>query len=288
MGLRDVLTRLTEERVDVSGGFILDLAAAVEWHAKANGSVPVAEIDAAGIRKMMRLLVQHGRSARTVNNYRYGILHLWRAARRYGLTARPMPDREECPKLKEAQRVPTAWTPQQLKLLIAQCRTVPTKRGWGAHHWEALVCTVYDTSVRIGALMKSKRSAFVAHERRLRIPGEFHKSKRDTVHELHQNTCDLLATLWRPMSDDRLFPWPWHEDEIWRKFRAIVSAAGLSATRRDMFHKIRRTSYTYVYVAHGVAAASEHASHTEDLSRYYLDPTFLPKPNPLDALPRPA
>lgn len=288
MTLRDVLTRLTEERVDVSEGFILDLAAAVEWHAKANGPVPVSDLSAAQIRAMMRLLTKHGRAARTVNNYRYGILHLWRAARRYGYTKQPVPDRDECPKMKEAMRVPTAWTTEQLALLVAQCRTAPIRRGWGAHHWEALVATVYDTSVRIGALMKAKRSAFSQHERRLRIPGEFHKSKRDTVHSLHQNTCDLLLTMRRPPGDDRLFPWPWHEDEIWRKFRKIVSAAGLSATRRDMFHKIRRTSYTYVYVAHGVQAASEHASHTEDLSRFYLDPTFLPKPNPLDALPRPA
>lgn len=262
------------------------MAAAVAWHAKANGPVAVADLDAAQVRAMMRLLTKHNRAARTVNNYRYGILHLWRASRRYGWTAQSLPDKDECPKLKEAKRAPTAWSPAEMQQLLAQCRTVPVKRGWGGPHWEALVSTIYDTSIRIGALMKAPRSAFQHHHRRLHIPGEFHKSKRDTVHALHPDTCDMLLMLRRPQGDQRLFPWPWHEDEIWRKFRKIVSDAGLSATRRDMFHKIRRTSYTYVYVAHGMQAASEHASHTEDLSRFYLDQSFLPKPNPLDALPR--
>jgi integrase len=286
MTLRDVLARLTDERVDVSGGFLLDLRAAVEWHAKANGEVSVSNLDASQIRAMMRLMVKSGRMARTVNNYRYNVLHLWRAARRYGWTTQPLPDKDQCPKLKVPQRAPTAWNPEEMKRLIQQCRGVRVRRGWGPYHWEALVSTIYDTSVRIGALMKCQRSSFQPNERRLHIPGEFHKSKRDTVHQLHQTTCDLLTTIWRPHGDNRLFPWPWHEDEIWRKFRAIVSSAGLSSTRRDMFHKIRRTSYTYVYVAHGMQAASEHASHTEDLSRFYLDTSFMPKPNPLDALPR--
>lgn len=56
--------------------------------------------------------------------------------------------------------------------------------------------------------------------------------------------------------------------------------------RRDKFHRLRRTSYTLVAKAFGVEAASRHAAHKQDLSRFYLDRSQIDA-DPLQALPRP-
>ena len=286
MQLRDALARLTEERVDLSHGYILDLQAAVGWFHKANGAVDLAGLSAAHLRAMMRRIVSAGRSARTANNYRAAILRLWENALGWGWTSRPVPSAKECPRLREPRRMPTAWRPEQVNALVQSCRRQETRRGWSGRHWEALVMTIYDTSLRVGCLLAADVECVDERSRRLNIPGEFHKHRRDTSHVLHTDTVNLLLSLWRPRGSRALFPFPWHKRELWRKFRAIVEGAGLPATRRDLFHKLRRTSYTYVAVRHGVAAASRHAAHLDDLSRYYLDPTFL-EAAPLEALPRP-
>lgn len=112
------------------------------------------------------------------------------------------------------------------------------------------------------------------------------KGRRDTVHRLHPSTLEVLNRI--SPKTGLLFNWPFHRDELWRRFsREILIPAGLPATRRDKFHRVRRTSYTMVAKAYGIAAASEHAAHKQDLSRFYLDTSLLERQNPLDALPRP-
>lgn len=286
MTLRDVVQRLTEERVDLSDGQLYVLRAAVRWYERACADSRVETLSAANIRKMMRAIVTV-RSRDTVNNYRARILYLWRQSRKHG--APSLPDPGEVPRLRGPQRLPTAWRPDQLCRIMEQCSRARQIAHWGPEHWEALVLTVYDTSLRIGCLRKSDVGQLEHDPPRLRVPAEFQKGGRDTYQPLHPETAEKLSVLYRPPGDRRLFPWPYCPRQIWIKFRSdILIPAGLPATRRDQFHKIRRTSYTLVYVKHGLTAAMEHASHTEDLSRYYLDPTFLEKPNPLDALPRPA
>ena len=166
------------------------------------------------------------------------------------------------------------------------CRTAPTGRGWGPDHWEALILTVYDTSLRIGCLMKIPATSLLAVECRLLVPGEFQKGGADTYQTLHPDTAEKLQRLPRGQSD-RLFPWPYAREELWRRLESLILVpAGLPHGRRDKFHRLRRTSYTLVAKAFGVQAASRHAAHKQDLSRYYLDRSMIDA-NPLDALPRP-
>jgi hypothetical protein len=151
-----------------------------------------------------------------------------------------------------------------------------------------LILLVYDTSLRIGCLLRSKLSQLNPSENRLLVPGELQKGRADTWQPLHPNTVRLLLQIHRKPGDDRLIPWPFSEGHIWKKYEAdVLIPAGLPFSHRDKFHRIRRTSYTMVAKAFGIAAASEHAAHKQDLSRFYLDTSLLDHHNPLDALPRP-
>jgi len=84
-----------------------------------------------------------------------------------------------------------------------------------------------------------------------------------------------------------LFPWNHRRNYLQRCFKEILADAGLPNSRRDLFHKIRRTSYTQTYIALGKDAASEHAGHTTDMSAVYLDRTKFDRPRAIDVLPRP-
>lgn len=284
--LREVVSRITEERVDLGQGFVRNLEIAVGHFERANGLIALSELTESHIRGTMRHLIGLPRSAVTVNNNRRALLYLWERAHEFGWIG-PAPYRK-IHKVKEPERLPTAWNETQIAALLSACQNAETRRNWGPTEWEALTLTIYDTSLRIGCLLRSLVRQFDAAAGTLFVPGEFQKGRRDTLQRLHPSTVAVVSRISRLPGDERLFPWPFHRDELWRRFsREILIPAGLPATRRDKFHRVRRTSYTYVACAFGVAAASEHAAHKEDLSRFYLDPSFLARPNPLDALPRP-
>lgn len=272
--LRDVYERIRIRRVDLSDGYLHMLHAALQWAPPQD----ISRIDADEVCRMMRRLIDMGKSVKTVRNYRQAVLFMLGEA---GVRIDP----RECKAPRNVRRIPTAWTETQLSTLIAACRMAPYRRGWGPEHWEALSLTIYDTSLRIGALLKADVDHLDPHHCTLYIPGECHKGRDDTLQPLHPDTASKLANLPRP--NCRLFPWPFNRRLIWKQFGDILRRAGLPDTSRDKFHKLRRTSYTYVAKVHGIAAASDHAAHKGDLSAYYLDKSHLNRPNPLDALPRP-
>lgn len=285
--LRDVVTRLKRERLDLGKDYLQLLEITVAHFVAANGQVPLSGLSADHVRQMMRSLMDRGRSIETVNGYRRRLLLLWQEAREFGFEAPPVPSRRDVRRLKTIARIPQAWHPDELRALLAACEEVPPSKGWGAQHDRALLLTVYDTSLRVGALLKSEISQLDLRRHTLYVPGDKQKGKADTLQPLHPDTVLAVAALPRPAGDKRLFPLPICRRNLFIRLGRVLSAAGLPSTRRDKFHKVRRTSYSLVASRYGIAAASQHAAHKSDLSRYYLDPTFLDQPNPLDALPRP-
>lgn len=282
--LRDAYEHLANERIDLTSGTIQQYRISVGWFERVHGRVPLRDLTPLHVIGVMRAMRDAGRCERTVNNGRKNLLMLWRYAEDQGSPIPPLPNARRIPRMREPAPLAKAWTPEQMGRIIEACGTAPERRGWTPEHWRALILTIYDTSLRIGCLMRSTIDQLDGTT--LTVPGSLQKGRRETCQPLHPDTAARLAAL--PRTDKRLFAWPYRREELWRKFREILKAAGLPATRRDQFHRIRRTSYTMVAVALGKEAASQHAAHRGDLSRFYLDPTFLPKPNPLDALPRPA
>jgi integrase len=70
--------------------------------------------------------------------------------------------------------------------------------------------------------------------------------------------------------------------------RRIVESAGLPAGRRDLFHKVRRTSATAVANKLGRAAAQDHLGHSAmSVTKVYLDPSKITRVQVADILPRP-
>lgn len=220
------------------------------------------------------------RGAQTVNSKRRALLTIIRSSREF----------PKVPRMPEIRRAPTAWRPHEMAAILAECdRTELRHRKhraiWGPMHFRALALQVYDTSLRIGCLLEAKRNACDLHRRALLIPGELMKGRADALHRLSDQTCAAIAAL---PAHEKLNPWPMRKEQLWKWWGRILARAGLPATRRDKFHRIRRTSYSHVRHKLGPEAASRHASHRVDLSALYYDPTiFEDHPDPLSVLPRP-
>lgn len=229
-------------------------------------------------------LLTFGRAPRTVNGRIASLLTLWRFCHRKKLVRNKPADLEPLP---EPRRLPRAWDSEELSRIITACSAAPTRRTWTGRHWLALVLTIYDTSLRVGCLLRIKRTALAGDM--LTVPAEEQKGRVETIQRLHPETIATINSL--PPSD-RLFDWPYHANDLWHRFRSdVLAPSGLPCGRRDLFHKLRRTSYTQVYARLSPRAATEHAAHTCDLSRAYLDPVLLSSisktANAIDVLPRP-
>ncbi len=237
------------------------------------------------LRFIRHLQAQGENSERTINNKRAAVLTVWKFARSKNLAADP----GRIQKLKLPRRIVQAWTLEEVARILEWCEFAPKLDGWDGRHWKALVLVIYDTSHRIGCLMRTKRTALNS-EGLLLMLAELSKHNADTLHKLHPQTLEALAAL-PPSKSDLLFPWPLSFKELFPRFKEILRAAGLSATRKDLFHKLRRTSFTYVFALLGKPAAQEHAAHSSDVTSSYLDLDLLKRLNhvvtPIDVLPRP-
>lgn len=251
------------------------------------GGVPqIDKITKDQITGMMKSLLKAARTPRTANNKRSTVLTLLRAAADQRLCKQP----GKIDRIEEPKRAPRAWTPDQIAAILVGCSGIRWPGDWTADDTRALCLVIYDTSHRIGALLQAD-----AHQLddsgRLHLYAEQTKQKADTIHGLHPDTIAAIKA--RPhRKSTKLFPWPLKQRQIYPYLRRLLQSVGLPSGRRDLFHKMRRTSYTLVWATSGQEAASEHAGHSTDLHKNYLDVDLARAirgdKSPIDLMPRPA
>ena len=214
------------------------------------------------------------KSARTTNNNRAHILTLWRSAVATGHHPGPF---QSCRKLPETKVLPTAWSVEEFGRILTACESTRTLKGsWTPAHWRALLLVSWDTSHRLSAMLSARFADLC--EDFLLIRAEFTKQKRDVSRKLHPQTLEAISRLPRTESG-LIFPWPFNRRAIWKEMKSILRAAELPCTRRDLFHKLRRTAATHLCAAtKSVEAAEQFLDHSTHglASKSYLDPRFLP------------
>lgn len=286
MTLENALSLYKTYRPSLSKESHRQLAIACNLLRRYTGCNRIDDLSEQTIVELVNRLILFGRSPRTVNGRVANLLTLWRFCHRRKLVRNKPIEPEPLP---EPRRIPRAWKPREMARLLAACEQAPTRRSWTAKHWKALVLVIYDTSLRVGCLLRIPRSSLNGDL--LTVPAEEQKGRVETIQRLHPETVQAIAEV--PLSDSGLlFDWPYHVNDLWFRFRSdVLAPAGLPHGRRDLFHKIRRTSYTQVYARIDGHAATEHAAHSCDLSKVYLDPVLLSeiqhRPSVVDVLPRP-
>lgn len=225
-------------------------------------------------------------SPATVATKRAHLLALWQWAAKRHLTAE-WPD---LPVVKLPQRIPTAWTLEQLRSLLVACRDASgVISGIPAGlFWRALILVLFDTGLRAAAAWSLRRAEVDLDARTIYVRAETQKQRADQLLRFSPQTAAALMEIWEP---PRLLLFPWDRSPRMRyiEYERLLQRAGLPHGRRDKFQRIRRTTAT-LGLQYGRAAGfdpSRQLGHSspEITRRHYLAPTI--EVQAADVLPRP-
>jgi integrase len=290
--------QLTERRDATKELYEIQLNHLAEYF---GGRDPYAdEVTGEAIAGAMAKLFARSRSPATCNKFRAHVLALVHHAQlRRVVSRRPITVR----KYKQPKATPQAWRLQQLTTLVELARqvpgTIPVLDDAGVRigeipagaFWAALVLVIFDSGLRISATMLLEWTDYDVQAGALRVRAEVQKQLEGQFLDLSPDARSALSAIRAP-ARRLIFPWPWdRRSQNWptlnRHYRRILAAAGLPTGRRDLFHRLRRTTASYLKAAGG--DARERLGHSsEAVTRVYLDPAISRGTRPSDLLPRPS
>lgn len=267
--------------------------------AVADRPVMLSDMSAELIEGAMAWMLRRGRSPATANKLRRNLVALWHHAYRRGFLERPPLDVPTC---KELRKDPEAWSIDEFNGLLEAASRRPGKVGGAVAStwWRALLLTCYGTGARIDVLMRTPADCFDADARTLVLKAELQKQKADQLQKLQRPTAEALAKLdaaGRGLAT--LFEdWPYdRRQRQWAALnnglRRIIVDAGLrpspnQVTRRDLWHRIRRTFGSYVAAKGGPHLAQSLLGHSSlSVTARYLDPRIVHTKSADEVLPEP-
>lgn len=222
------------------------------------------------------------RSPRTVNNKRRDIVIWWnwafRQTQRNGRNwchVMP-PNKEDVPKRFEDRKAPVAWTPGDVGEMLLNCDAGPVHGTWTTRHWRCLILMAYETGWRIGSLLSLRW----CHLKGNQIHVEKMKQRKSDTKTISD---DLLGDLMLLKQDGPLiFRWP-VKYSIQDGLKDILLAARLISpedkdTRKQKFHKLRRTHATQIAKATTIDRAAAALCHSDrrTVIQSYVDPSQMP------------
>lgn len=221
------------------------------------------------------------RSPYTAEKERTQLIALWRFAADRGFVS----DRPCVPPAPLPDRIPEAWSVDQLRSLVRAAVATPGRVGdvpagiWYA----ALVNVLWETAERIGAILACEPGDLSPPF--LNVRAEYRKGgKRDRAYRLTPVTLDLAA---RSCGARRVFEWPGSREYLWTKYRDVVKRAGLPTGRKCGFHQLRRSAASHYAALGGDAVKLLDHSSPRITHRWYLDRRLTDRdPPPCEVLPR--
>ncbi len=179
------------------------------------------------------------------------------------------------------------------RILRAADETEGTVCGLPAgRFWPALVLTCYYTGFRIGAVMQLRAADFDPQTRTIDVPAAMQKHRAEQVLRLPRDGADAIAAM-GPLTDrERLFPWPYDGKGtthfLLKHFKRILARADVPLRRGEGFHKLRKTSASYLAKATDERTAQDHLGHSAlSVTALYLDPRIVRRQHTSELMERP-
>lgn len=190
-----------------------------------------------------------------------------------------------CPAGVLPDRVPTAWTTEEMQRLFAAAGRARGLVGTiPAGEWfQATILLAFETGERIGALMASSASDY--RRPTLMVEPTARKGgRRGRVYHLSPELCNRLDKI-VARGYTQLLPWLQEPTHIYHRLKVIMKSAGL-AGKRVAFHQIRRTAISQIAAAGGDPVAFAGHASPAMTKRWYLDPRMAERgPKPHELLP---
>lgn len=240
-------------------------------YSQSGKELSVAELTDELVENFLSFCFDNGVSARTCNHYRKAILALWRFAWRKRLT-NELP--RDVTKLKTEDVIVDAWTTAELGQIVEAATKLKgdvcdiRANLW----WPAFILTLYDTGLRFNALILRRTTDLNFETGWLSVDAKDQKQRKAQAFKLHSDTLRFIGMM-EPADRSFLFPWNFVCGKAIRdRYRKILQAAGLPCTKRDLFHKLRRTSATSLAMVTDENTARDHLGHSSvSMTRRYLD-----------------
>lgn len=190
-----------------------------------------------------------------------------------------------CPPGVLPDRVPTAWTADEVQRLFAAAGNAHGLVGTiPAGEWfQATIMLAYETGERIGALMATP-SADYRRPTLMVQPTARKGGRRGRLYHLSPQLCDRLDKI-TARGHTHLLPWLQQPTHVYHRLKVILRAAGLDG-KRVAFHQIRRTAISQIAAAGGDPVAFAGHANPAVTKRWYLDPRMSERgPKPHEILP---
>lgn len=223
-----------------------------------------------------------GRTPCTVNKAHWALIALWQHAAKKRL-AETFPT---IAPLREPERVPQAWTINELARLLESCRRqIGTIAGVNAADWWFALCLfAFTTGERTGAVLSIRLSDVNFERGEVLVPAEVRKGrKRDMLYRLRPETLEAISRIREP-ERKLLFAFDADISTFYNRFGRILRRAGLPHYKCKL-QKLRRTFASYVEAAGGDATKALAHSNRSIAIKSYLDPRVCGGRNPSDLLP---
>lgn len=212
------------------------------------------------------------------------------AMARLAADRRLIPSMPNCPPCVLPDRIPTAWSEDELRRLYhaASCMAGHVGIVPAGEWWPLLIDVAFQTGERIGAIMlvpvREYRRPHVCFDPTTRKGG-----RRGRVSQLSDDVCDRLDAMIKLRNAgprDPLFLWDRTPTYLWDRLREILRRAGLSGKRLG-FQQVRRSAISHLSAAGADPVAFAGHAQAATTRRWYLDPRYAPGgPRPCDLLPR--
>lgn len=221
------------------------------------------------------------RSPYTAEKERSQLLSLWR----FAADRRLLLDRPCVPPSPLPDRIPQAWSIEQLRSLM---KAAAATRGYvgnirAAVWYPALISVLWESAERIGAILACHPSDFTPPS--LLVQAAYRKGgKRDRAYRLSPETCDLVS---QACGTRRLLEWPQNHGYLWARYKDVVARAGLGHDRKCGFHQLRRSAASHFAALGGDPVKLLDHSSPRITHRWYLDRRMTDRdPPPSEVLPK--
>lgn len=229
-------------------------------------------------------MISRGRSPATANKLLANLRAIWEFLAR----TRRVKKFPTVKKLKEPDRIPIAWSAEQMRSLWGAMLSQPGEISGvpASLWWISLHAVFFDTAERKGAVMATDWNDIDLHTGTILFPAQNRKWKtRDKLHFLHPDTTSVLKKF--PAKTGKIWHWPGGDRSIYPAYRKIIQAAELPHDRKHLFQCLRRTTASLFEACGGNSTdLLDHGSRAVT-KKHYLDPRILKQVGPADLLERP-
>jgi integrase len=234
------------------------------------------------LARLVSGILKRGRSPATANKIFSQLRALWEFAARRGLV-KTYPTLR---KVLEYRRTPIAWTREQLAALFRAIQVTPGRISGlrASEWWLALHCVLWNTGLRIGAVMQLEWTDVDWRSGELIARAEIQKQKADQRFKLSPDTLAVLSLIRR--DGGKVFPWDRSRTNLYDHYDRILKRADLPHGRRDKFHRMRRSVASWFEAAGG--DATRLLGHSgRKVTEAYLDETITGRQHACDRLFKP-